>query len=264
MLQPNDGFPQNCRSSIRNSRLTSGAALPRSRQHAKVREAHQSSTDLSRYYERLLEALGPQQWWPAKTRLEVILGAILTQNTAWTNAARAIARLRRRGALSLKRLRLVNEAELQELIRPAGFFKQKARAIRGFLSWLDEAHRGSLERMFATPAEQLRAALLDLNGLGPETADAILLYAGGQPFFVADAYTRRILARHGLLPEHSSYQEAQKSIHRQLSRDTTVYNEFHALLVEVGKRFCRRNTTECVRCPLQEFLPVGTQSNDQQ
>lgn len=239
MLQPNDGLPGKLQTT---ADYKGGTPVP-------------PQETLGRYYEHLLAALGPQGWWPAKTQLEVILGAILTQNTTWRNAARGITRLRERGLLSLNRLRAVDEAELQLLIRPAGFFTQKARTIRGFVVWLDAAHAGSLERMFAKPAERLRADLLGLKGLGPETVDAILLYAGGKPFFVADAYTRRILARHRLLPENSSYQRAQTFIHHSLKREAGVYNEFHALLVEVGKRYCRRSAAECAACPLEAFLP---------
>jgi endonuclease III related protein len=239
MLQPNDGLP---------------GKLPTTGDYKGGASASPQKT-LRRYYEHLLGALGPQGWWPAKTRLEVILGAILTQNTNWRNAARAITQLRERGLLSLNRLRAVDEAELQLLIRPAGFFTQKARAIRGFLAWLDATHAGSLERMFENPVERLRTDLLGLKGLGPETVDAILLYAGGKPFFVADAYTRRILARHHLLPENSGYEQAQTFIQGNLEREAGVYNEFHALLVEVGKRYCGRSATECAACPLEVFLP---------
>jgi endonuclease III related protein len=247
MLQPNDGH-------VRNRGGNDSAGGRPARLRRRPYEVHHQSP-LIHYYERLLAAFGPQGWWPARTRLEVILGAILTQNTTWSNAARAIAQLRERGLLGLKRLRHIDETALQALIRPAGFFVQKARAIRGFVAWLDSEHTGSLDRMFAMPAEQLRTALLVLKGLGPETVDAILLYAGGKPFFVADAYTRRILARHNLLPPDSTYHEAQALIHRDLDRDPGVYNEFHALLVEAGKRHCRRNTVDCCACPLEEFLP---------
>lgn len=254
MLQPNDGLPGNPESAIRRIRSARVRASVASREHGTTSAIEGSAGELRRYYQRLFEALGPQGWWPARTRLEVILGAILTQNTIWRNAAQAIAHLRKRGLLNLKRLRVLDEVELQSLIRPAGFFSQKARAIRAFLAWLDAAHGGSLDRMFAKPAEQLRADLLGLKGLGPETADAILLYAGRKPFFVADAYTRRILARHHLLPADSSYEEAQNFVHHNLDRDAGVYNEFHALLVEVGKRHCRRNAAECNACPLEGFL----------
>jgi len=211
--------------------------------------------DLRRYYHRLLGEFGPQGWWPAETQLEVVLGAILTQNTTWRNAALAIGRLREAGMLDMARLRATHTGRLQSLIRPAGFFKQKARTIQGLVRWLGDAHGGSIDRMFDQPAERLREELLQLRGLGPETVDAMLLYAGGRPFFVADAYTRRILARHGMVPGDANYHEAQQSIHRGLDRDTAVYNEFHALLVEVGKRYCRLQAPRCGGCPLEEFLP---------
>ena len=253
MLQTNDGLRFR-----RNSPQKPPPALSRAPAVASAARGGTAAGTLEQYYRRLLEALGPQGWWPATTRLEVILGAILTQNTTWNNAARALARLRSRGLLSLKRLREIEEANLQSLIRPAGFFVQKAGAIRGFVAWVDTVHAGSLDRMFRMPAEPLRTALLELKGVGPETADAILLYAGGKPFFVADAYTRRILARHGLVSESSTYDETQTFVHRNLERDAEVYNEFHALLVEVGKRYCRRSRMECSACPLGAYLrPSG-------
>ncbi|HUI43714.1 MAG TPA: endonuclease III domain-containing protein [Terriglobia bacterium] len=213
--------------------------------------------DLDRFYQRLLEALGPQGWWPAETRLEVILGTILTQNTSWRNAALALQRLRAAKLLDLARLRAAPEVKLRSLIRPAGFYRQKTRTIRGFLRWLDETHGGSLRRMLGTPAAELRGALLALRGLGPETVDAILLYAAGRPFFVSDAYVRRILVRHDMLTENATYEEAQGFIHRRLKRDPQMYNEFHALLVEIGKRHCKRRAPDCQACPLEEFLPAG-------
>jgi endonuclease III related protein len=256
MLQPNavstdDGLGGAARAVSRAKPARS--ASPGSASIAAVAE----DTGLRRYYERLLTYFGPQGWWPAETRLEVILGAILTQNTAWRNAALAIARLRDAGMLNLDRLRAAGPGRLQSLIRPAGFFRQKARAIQGFLLWLDEAHSGSLDLMFSRPVAELRSALLRRNGLGPETVDAILLYAGGKPFFVADAYTRRILARHGFLPADAGYDQTQEWIHDRLGRDAAVYNEFHALLVEVGKRYCRRQKAHCEGCPLATFLPQG-------
>lgn len=227
---------------------------PRSRRRESIPVASAKEGKLHRYYLRLLEAFGPQGWWPAETRLEVVLGAILTQNTTWRNAASAIARLRDAGMLDLARLSEVRPGRLQSLIKPAGFFRQKACTIQGLLLWLNEAHGGSLDRMFSQRPEHLRAGLLQIKGLGPETVDAILLYAGGKPFFVADAYTRRILARHGILAYDADYNEAQQTIHRSLKRDTAVYNEFHALLVEAGKRYCRREVAQCGGCPLEAFL----------
>ncbi len=210
---------------------------------------------LETYYEELLREFGPQHWWPARTRLEVILGAILTQNTTWQNAARAIARLREAGLLRWSRLRQTSLAELERCVRPAGYFRQKARTIQTFVHWLDEARSGSLEVLFAQPPEVARSQLLALRGLGPETADAILLYAGKLPFFVADAYTRRVLARHNLIHPDDGYSAAQDFIHQHLPADEELFNEFHALLVEVGKRHCKRQAAECRGCPLEPFLP---------
>jgi endonuclease-3 related protein len=210
---------------------------------------------LNQYYAKLLNELGQQGWWPARTRLEVILGAILTQNTTWNNAALALKRLRKDGRLTLTGLGSISQAKLESLIRPAGFFRQKALAIRNFLNLLTVSYKGSLTALFARPSTTLRAELLNLRGLGPETVDAILLYAGRQPFFVADAYTRRILARHELLPANASYASAQQFLHEHLPPDHALLNEFHALMVEVGKRYCKRESPRCEDCPLREFLP---------
>ncbi|MBI1983715.1 MAG: endonuclease III domain-containing protein [Acidobacteria bacterium] len=219
---------------------------------------------LRRYYQTLFRHLGAQEWWPARTRLEVILGAILAQHTAWRNAALAIKQLRRAGLLKLRELEKASRAEVESCIRPAGFFRQKAAAIRNFLDWLRRAHNGSLNSMLAGHPEEVRGELLKVKGLGEETADAILLYAGRQPFFVADAYTRRILERHALVPSRASYLEVQDFIHRYLPRDHALFNEFHALLVEVGKRYCRRQAPRCEACPLREFLPreAGSEVSD--
>ena len=206
---------------------------------------------------RLLNAFGPQRWWPARTRLEVILGAILTQNTSWNNAARAIARLRKAGLLNLEALETASNARLERCLRPAGYFRQKAKTVRAFLEWLERDSHGSLTRLFARSDEKLRQDLLQVRGFGPETVDSILLYAGGLPYFVVDAYTKRILSRHGLIPENTGYAEVQAFFHENLPRDARLYNEFHALLVEVGKRFCRPRKPKCEVCPLQGFLPSG-------
>jgi endonuclease-3 related protein len=203
----------------------------------------------------MLDELGEQGWWPARTRFEVILGAILTQNTAWHNAALAISSLRKAGLLTSARLREAPLEKIANVIRCAGFFRQKARAIRNFIDWLGSAHGGSLNLLFATEASTLRRQLLALKGLGPETADAILLYAGKQPFFVADAYTRRILARHGHIPRDAGYSEVQHFLHRHLPPDSALFNEYHALIMEVGKRYCRPRDPRCDVCPLRELLP---------
>ena len=144
---------------------------------------------------------------------------------------------------------------MQSHIRPAGFFRQKSLTVWNFLDWLGRTYHGSLGRLFARPAAGLRQELLSLKGLGPETVDAILLYAGRQPFFVADAYTRRIMARHELVPPTADYATVQQFLHENLPADQALFNEFHALLVEVGKRYCKRQAPRCDQCPLQEFLP---------
>jgi len=210
---------------------------------------------LRRYHETLYQRFGAQRWWPARTRLEIILGAILTQNTAWRNAALALKQLRKAGLLNLKRLETLSRLELESFIRPAGFYRQKAATICNFLNWLRRTHGGSLRAVFTRPPDEVRRELLSVKGIGPETADAILLYAGRQPLFVADAYTRRILERHALVPPRTYYSEAQDFLHRNLPRDQGLFNEFHALLVEVGKQYCRREAPRCEACPLQDFLP---------
>jgi endonuclease-3 related protein len=210
---------------------------------------------LRRFYTTLLESFGPQGWWPARTRWEVIWGAILTQNTTWRNATLALKNLRKVGLLTWRRLRQVSADELEPLIRPAGFYRQKARTLHSFAHWIEQAHGGSLDSLFAQGAAPARAQLLALRGIGPETADAILLYSGRQPVFVADAYTRRVLSRHQLLSPTADYESAQQFLHQALPPDQALFNEFHALLVEAAKRFCHRNVAHCEECPLGKFMP---------
>lgn len=159
------------------------------------------------YYSALFQAWGAQNWWPARSRFEVIVGAYLTQNTAWTNVEKALANLRSAKLLSVKGLRRVPLRELEYLIRPSGYFRQKAARLKTFIRFLDQRYGGSLRRMFSRPTAELREELLQLNGVGPETADSILLYAGYHPVFVVDAYTQRILARHGLLADETGYED---------------------------------------------------------
>jgi len=212
---------------------------------------------LPRYYSVLRARFGPQQWWPARTRLEVILGAILTQNTTWYNATLALRNLRKSGLLSWQALRRACLSGLEACVRPSGFYRQKARTIRDFVDWLSREHAGSLDRLFSLPTDELRRRLLDLRGLGPETVDAIILYAVERPLFVADAYTRRVLARHGFVSEAADYHQTQEFLHAHLPPDASLFNEFHALLVAVGKKHCKPRSPKCARCPLEEFLPGG-------
>ena len=169
------------------------------------------------YYQALFRAWGRQQWWPARTRFEVIVGAFLTQNTAWTNVEIALRSMRAAGVLNLKGVRTVSRSKLETLIRSSGYFRQKARRLKTFVAFLDAHYGGSLNRMFAQPTGKLRDQLLALNGVGPETADSILLYAGQHPVFVVDAYTRRILDRHGILPSSASYDEIRQLFQRALA-----------------------------------------------
>jgi endonuclease III related protein len=244
------------------------------------------------YYRALFGAWGPQNWWPAHSRFEVIVGAYLTQNTAWTNVEKALANLRSADALSVKGIRKVSLSRLEQLIRPSGYFRQKARRLKTFIHFLDRRYAGSLTRMFASPTSQLREELLALNGVGPETADSILLYAGNHPIFVVDAYTRRVLARHAILPDTASYEEIRSLCEHGLaplaepenrSHEpstqhlakgfsgashppskmsaakrtilTQIYNEMHGLIVGVGKNHCKKSQPLCDGCPLQAHLP---------
>jgi endonuclease-3 related protein len=209
---------------------------------------------LRRFYATLLESFGPQGWWPARTRWEVICGAILTQNTTWHNASLAIKNLRKAGVLTRQRMRQISAEKLESLIHPAGFYRQKAKTLQNIAQWIEEAHQGSLDVLFARDTAFVRSQLLALNGIGPETADAILLYSGRHPLFVADAYTRRVLSRHDLIAPSADYDSTQQFLHRHLPADEALFNEFHALLVETAKRFCHRNVMHCEECPLEPYL----------
>lgn len=211
---------------------------------------------LRRYYRRLFRHFGPQHWWPGRTRFEVILGALLTQNTSWANVEKAIRNLRRARLLSAKRLAEVPAPRLAGLLRPAGYFRQKTRYVRHFLRHLNGRNGGSLTRLLRGSTQELRAELLSLTGVGPETADSILLYAGQRPVFVIDAYTRRVLSRHGLAAENASYDELQSLFHRHLPRNAQLFNEYHAQLVAVGKTYCHKARPNCAACPLGiELVP---------
>lgn len=201
-------------------------------------------------YRTLARHFGPMHWWPGDTPFEVIVGAILTQNTAWRNVSTAIANLKAAGALTPRGLRQVSGARLARLIRPSGYFRVKARRLRSFLDFLFGRYGGSVARMLRTPLPRLREELLGVTGIGPETADSILLYAGGKPTFVVDAYTRRVFHRHTFLPRDASYDETKALFERHLPVDVPLYNEYHALIVNVGKEFCRPRP-RCRGCPLE-------------
>lgn len=208
-------------------------------------------------YDRLLMAYGRQDWWPGETPFEVMVGAILTQNTAWTNVERAIDNLKEAELLEPHPLYELAEEELAELIRPAGYFRVKAKRLRNLLALLVEQYDGSVEAMAKTDLPTLREELLSVNGVGPETADSILLYAFEKPSFVIDAYTYRVLTRHGLIGFDANYHAMQACFEEQLPSDVAMFNEYHALLVTVGKRHCSKRNPKCESCPLRELLPVN-------
>lgn len=204
---------------------------------------------LQQMFEKLLEYFGPQHWWPGETPFEVMVGAILTQNTNWKNVEKAIANLKGAGVLRLPEMLRLPEDRLKELIKPAGFFNVKARRLKAFLEFLDKEYGGSIAAMRKQPTDKLREQLLGVKGIGKETADSILLYALSHPIFVIDAYTYRVFSRHYLVPEESSYDELQEFAMDHVPAELDHYNEFHALLVMVGKEFCGPKP-KCENCPL--------------
>jgi endonuclease III related protein len=211
--------------------------------------------ELAVYYDAMFRAHGPQEWWPGRTRFEVIVGAILTQNTSWSNVERAIAELRRGKLLSAEAIERVPLAQLSRLIRSSGYFRQKARKLKAFVQFVRRKYQGSLDKLFRTPTAELREQLLTIHGIGPETADSILLYAGEHAVFVVDSYTRRILERHGLAYGKESYEEIRRLFEHSLPASAPLFNEYHALIVHTGKHYCRKSEPNCEQCALRPFLP---------
>jgi endonuclease-3 related protein len=214
-----------------------------------------SRRELMQLYRRLYRHYGDLQWWPGDSPLEISVGAILTQNTAWTNVEKAIQRLKEARSLSVRALSRLPHKKLARLIQPAGYFNVKARRLKNFLSFLQHRYGGSLRKMFKQDSLRLREELLSVNGIGPETADSILLYAGEKPIFVIDAYTKRIFSRHGVLSYEKSYDELQELFMRQLPRSVTLYNQYHGMFVNIGKDFCRKRPL-CASCPLNGWRGV--------
>jgi endonuclease-3 related protein len=212
-----------------------------------------SDSILTAIYEALSAAFGHRDWWPAETPFEVIVGAILTQNTNWTNVEKAISRLREEGLLDAQALAACPPERLQEAIRPSGYFRQKAARLLRLAAWLVDRCGGDPAGLGPVPTAQLREELLSLRGVGPETADSILLYALGRPVFVVDTYTMRVAVRHGLVDPECGYHGLQALFQGALPEDVDLYGDFHAQLVEVGKRFCRPRP-RCGECPLQALL----------
>ena len=204
-------------------------------------------------YNALFARWGEQHWWPARTRLEMMLGAILTQNTAWTNVEKAISNLRKADALNVQTLEKASQEQIAEWIRPAGYFNQKSGYIKVMIETLCKGFDGSLNRLFALGTPTLRKELLSWKGVGPETADSVLLYAAKRPVFVVDAYTRRVCSRHGWCDKRASYDSVAKLFTDNLPEDVRLYNEYHALIVRLCKEHCN-TTPRCEGCPLKPFL----------
>jgi endonuclease-3 related protein len=217
-----------------------------------------TTTDkIQAFYRAMLEGLGPQGWWPAETPFEVVVGAVLTQNTNWTNVERAIANLKREGLLEARALEAIDAERLGEVIRPAGYFRLKARRLKNVIHLLTDRFGGDLDALFALSTESLRETVLGVSGIGPETADSIVLYAAERPVFVVDAYTARILYRHGLVDSDAGYDDLQSLMAGCLPDDVALLKEYHALLVAVGKRYCKKRMPVCAGCPLEPFLEDG-------
>jgi endonuclease III related protein len=204
-------------------------------------------------YERLYSTLGPSGWWPGETPLEIVVGAILTQNTSWHNVEQALGRLKEEGVLSVESLTQIGEDRLAEMVRPAGTYRLKARRLKNFFHFLQEEYHGRIEGLVDPPLEKLRDQLLGVRGVGPETADSILLYALGRPTFVVDAYTYRIFSRHQLIPEESDYEGLRSFFMDALPEEVPLYNEFHALIVRTGKAYCKKKAPLCGGCPLGDL-----------
>jgi endonuclease III related protein len=217
-----------------------------------VRRANRRT--LAAYYEALSAHFGPSGWWPGDTPFEVAVGAVLTQNTAWTNVEKAIRNLKVSRMLTPRAVIRAPLEELEAALKPSGYFRVKARRLRSFCQFLIERYNGDMERMAREPLASLRPELLEVHGIGPETADDILLYACGKPVFVVDAYTRRILARHELVPANINYEPLRHLFECHLPADVDLYKDYHAQLVYTGKDYCKTNP-DCQNCPLRKYLP---------
>jgi len=205
---------------------------------------------LMNIYRKLYQAYGPRHWWPGETPFEVMVGAILTQNTSWGNVEKAIQRLKWKGVLSSEGIHQLRKSQLASLIKPSGYYRIKADRLKTFVNFLFENYNGNIKRMRKEEAETLRPKLLEVKGIGPETADSILLYGLEKPIFVVDAYTQRILSRHGVISERATYEEIQEVFMNHLSIDEKLFNEYHALLVHLGKTVCKK-IPKCDQCPIK-------------
>jgi endonuclease III related protein len=208
---------------------------------------------LMRIYQTLYQAYGPRHWWPGETSFEVMVGAILTQNTSWRNVEKAIQKLKGKGVLNPEGIHHLKRSELARLIKSSGYYRIKTDRLKSFIDFLFEEYNGNIKKMGRERLEELRGKLLGVKGIGPETADSILLYGLKKPIFVVDAYTKRILSRHGLISEKASYEEVQKLFMGHLPCDGKLFNEYHALLVYLGKTVCKK-IPRCELCPLRDKM----------
>ena len=205
---------------------------------------------LLKIYTRLYHYFGPLHWWPGDTPFEIMVGAILTQNTSWNNAEKAINNLKKENLLESRKLYRINQEKLAQLVKPSGYYNIKAKRLKNFLNLLVNDFEGSTEKMFLGDGRELRKKLLSVKGIGPETADSILLYAGKKAFFVVDAYTIRIFSRHKLISKDSTYYQIQEFFNQNLDRDVELFNEFHAQVVMLGKTICTSKNPDCAKCPI--------------
>jgi len=211
---------------------------------------------LMEVYQKLFDTFGPRRWWPGETPFEVMVGAILTQNTSWRNVEKAIEKLKAKGVLTPEGIRRLKKPELEELIRSSGFYRLKAERLKRFVDFLFDTFGGEIEKMRTTDLEELRKKLLQVDGIGPETCDSILLYGLNKPIFVVDAYTKRILSRHGVVEEKASYDEVQRLFMEHLPADEKLFNEYHALFVRLAKTYCLKKPN-CTSCPLSTLKVKG-------
>ncbi|MBU4602016.1 endonuclease III domain-containing protein [bacterium] len=208
---------------------------------------------LLKIYRSLYNYFGPLNWWPGDTPFEIMVGAILTQNTSWSNAEKAINNLKKENLLEPRKLYRINQEGLAQLVKPSGYYNIKAQRLKNFVNLFVNDFEGSAEKMFSGDGRELRKKLLKVNGIGPETADSILLYAGKKAFFVVDAYTKRIFSRHKLISKDSTYYQIQEFFNQNLDRDVELFNEFHAQIVMLGKTICTSKNPDCAKCPI-DFL----------
>jgi endonuclease-3 related protein len=209
-----------------------------------------STSQLQEIYDRLYQFYGPQNWWPAESRIEMLIGAVLTQNTNWQNVRKAIDALRIEGLLSFEALSSISVDALSLCIKSSGYYNLKAKRLKNLLQMIEDEYGGSLDDLLETEPHSARESLLSVKGIGPETADSILLYAGGHPLFVVDAYTHRIFSRHNLVPDDCDYQSLQDLFMDNLPHDSPLFNEYHALIIKTAKQFCKKNKPLCEKCPL--------------